>query len=118
MTIIWILSIRFSRRSKLGDSRKVRALMPESSGHIIHVVLAPLKTCALILYVSGGTYSLKSTSNYRFLRNFFMAALFTFRVFARNLLIGNCRRNSFFSYFVLMSDLGYEPGPYVQHTTY
>ena len=32
--------------------------------------------CALIFYVSGGTYSLTSTSNDRFLRNFFMAGLF------------------------------------------
>ena len=42
---------------------------------------------ALILYVSGGTYSLTSTPNDKFLRNFFMADLFTLRVFARNLLI-------------------------------
>ena len=42
--------------------------------------------CALILYVSGGTYSLTSTPNDRFLRNFFVAGLFTLRVFDRNLL--------------------------------
>ena len=42
--------------------------------------------CVLILYISDGTYSLKSTPNDRFLEKLFMAILFTFRVFARNLL--------------------------------
>ena len=41
-------------------------------------------------------YSLMSTPNYRFLRNFFVTGLFTLRVFARNLLRGNRRRNIFF----------------------
>ena len=48
-----------------------------------------------------------------FLRNFFMAGFFTFRVFVRNLLKGNRRRNIFYSYFVLIPDLGYEAGLYV-----
>ena len=48
--------------------------------------------CALILYVSGGTYIWTLTPNDRFLRNFFMAGLFTLRVFARYLLKGNRRR--------------------------
>ena len=39
------------------------------------------------------TYSLTSTPNDRFLRNFFMADLFTPTVSARNLLSGNRRRN-------------------------
>ena len=51
--------------------------------------------CALILYVSDETYSLTSTPNDRFLGNFFMAGLFTLRVFARNLLKGYRRRNTF-----------------------
>ena len=34
--------------------------------------------------MSGGSYNLKSTLNYRFLWNLFMAILFTHRVFARN----------------------------------
>ena len=42
---------------------------------------------ALILYVS--------TPNDKFLRNFFMAGLFILRVFERNLLGENCRRNIF-----------------------
>ena len=46
-------------------------------------VCIPLRPtlCVLILSMSGRTYSLKSTLNDRFLRNF-MAILFTFRVFA------------------------------------
>ena len=47
-----------------------------------------------ILYISGGAYSLKSIPNERF-EKFFMAILFTLRVFARNLLRGNRRRNTF-----------------------
>ena len=79
-----------------------RPLQPFSQdyGLASHTIL-----CALILYVNGGTYSLTSTPNYRFLRNLFMASFFTHRVFARNLLRGKCRRN----FFILMTDLGYEP---------
>ena len=51
--------------------------------------------CALILYVSGGIYSLYTTPNDRFFEKLFMAFLFTLRVFARNLLRGNRRRNTF-----------------------
>ena len=35
-----------------------------------HQLLTPLMSSALIVYMSGETYSLKSTSNDRFLRNF------------------------------------------------
>ena len=51
--------------------------------------------CVLILYISGGTYILKSTSNDRFFEKLFMAFVFTLRVFARNLLRENRRRNTF-----------------------
>ena len=54
-----------------------------------------------------GIYSLTSTPNYRFLRNFFMAGLFTFRVFARNQQRGSRRRNIFHILF-LMTVVGYE----------
>ena len=40
------------------------------SSRIIDLVLTPLILCELILYISGGTYSLKQTRNDRFLRNF------------------------------------------------
>ena len=53
--------------------------------------------CVLILYISGGTYSLKSTPNDRFFffEKLFMEILFTLRVFARNQLRRNRRRNTF-----------------------
>ena len=51
--------------------------------------------CLLILYISGGTYSLKSNPNDRFLEKLCKAILFTLRVFARNLLRRNRRWNSF-----------------------
>ena len=51
---------------------------------------------ALISYMSGRTYSLTSSPSLRFLRSFFVAGLFTLRVFTKNLLKGNCRRNIFF----------------------
>ena len=44
----------------------------------------------------GGINSLTSTPNDKFLTNFFMASLFTIRVFARNLLRENRRRNIYF----------------------
>ena len=63
----------------------------------------------LILYMSGMSYSLKSTPNDRCLRIFFMAALSVLRVLARNLLRRNRRRNI----FVSISDLEFELGPYI-----
>ena len=48
-----------------------------------------------ILHISGGTCYLKSTPNDRFFEKLFMAILFTLRVFARNLLRENHRRNIF-----------------------
>ena len=65
--------------------------------------LTPLMLGALILYMSGGTCSLNTTLNYRFLRSFFLAILFSF-----------CRKSAekkslkkYFHVFVLMSDLGF-----------
>ena len=57
------------------------------SVRITAYLLTPLMLYGLILYVSCGTY---------LLRNFFIAGLFTLRVFARNLLRGIRRRNIFF----------------------
>ena len=56
--------------------------------------------CINFIYVSGGIYSSKSIPNDRFLRKFFMAGLFTFRVFARNLF--------YLTNFVLMPNLEYK----------
>ena len=38
--------------------------------------------CVLLLYMSGGTYSLKSTPNDRLFRIFYMTILFTLTIFA------------------------------------
>ena len=62
---------------------------------------------ALNLYVSGGTYSLTPTSNNRFFGKVFHGKF----IYSKNLLRRNSRR-IFFSYFVLMPDLGYEPRLY------
>ena len=59
--------------------------------------------CALILYMSCGTYSLKSIAKTDFSEAFFMAILFTLTVLPKK----------YFHIFVLMSDLGFELGPYV-----
>ena len=64
----------------------------------------PLMLCALISYVSSGINCLTSTPNERFLRNFFMAGLFTLRVFAGNLQWGNRRGNFFFFFFIFRFD--------------
>ena len=57
-------------------------VLPYRIGHynpsvrITTYLLTRLMLCVLILYVSGGTYSLTSTLNDRFLKNFLMAGLF------------------------------------------
>ena len=62
----------------------------------------------LILYMTGGTYSLKSTPNVRFFKETFHDNfIFSLRVFASNLLRGS-RRRDIFHVFVLMSDLELE----------
>ena len=67
---------------------------------------------ACVNFIHVGTYSLKSTPNDRFFEKLFMAILFTFRAFARNLWRENRRRNTFHN-FVLMSDLGFERRTYI-----
>ena len=57
---------------------------------ITTLLLTLLMLCSLILYMGGGTYNLKSD---KYLRNFFIKILFSFRVFARNLLRSNHRGN-------------------------
>ena len=47
---------------------------------------SPLTLRALILYVSGGSYKLTSTSNGTVSRNLFVAGLFNLRVFAEKIL--------------------------------
>ena len=69
--------------------------------------------CVLILYVSGGTYSLMSTPNDRFLRYFFMAGFLLSNVLPEVCWGKIAVVIIFFSYFVLMADLGYEPRLYI-----
>ena len=81
--------------------------------------LTKLMLCVSILYIIGETYCLKTTPNDRFFFfKFSWQFLFTLGVFARNLLRGNRRRNTFCIFYVW-------PGPQTlalrlvsQHTTY
>ena len=68
-------------------------------------------SCASILYVSGGTYTQTSTPNDKFLRNYFHATF----IYSQSLCQKPAERKSpNFSYFILISDLKYEPGIYVK----
>ena len=70
--------------------------------------LTPLMLCVLILYISGGTYNLKSAPNDRFFEKLFMAIFIYFESFCQK----SAERKSakkYFLYFVLMSGLGLEP---------
>ena len=51
--------------------------------------------CVNFIHKWRNLHSLKSTPNYRFFEKLFIAILFTLRVFARNLVKGNRRRNTF-----------------------
>ena len=77
----------------------------------IHLIPLNRIVCISVLmcsYGSGGTNSLKSTQNGKFVEKLFKTILFTLRVYVRNLLRGIRRKNTF-SYFILMSGLGLEP---------
>ena len=82
-----------------------------SSVRITTQHLTSLTLPALILYLSGGTCSLKSTSNDRFLRSFSQQFYFTLRIFARNLQRGNRLVKYFHIFVFLMSDLEFDLGP-------
>ena len=61
-----------------------------------------------VLYVSGGTYSLKSTPNVRLFGKLFMAIF----IYSHSFYQKSAERKSpkkYFSYFVSMSGLGLEP---------
>ena len=73
--------------------------------------------CALILYVIGGTYSLKSRPNERFFEKFFMTSLSTLRVFGR-VFAESKSPKKYFHIFALMSNLGSEIGLYVYKPTH
>ena len=63
--------------------------------------------CVLILYISDGTYSLKSTRYDRYFEKLFMTILFTLRVFGRNLLRGNRRNRILFWCLTWYSNPGF-----------
>ena len=69
------------------------------SVRITALLLTSLMLCVLIVYMSGGTHSLTSTPTDSCLEKLFMTGLFIFRVFARNLLRENRRRNISFIIF-------------------
>ena len=75
-------------------------LRPSLSQHLYCVML--------ILYMSNRTYNLKATSYDRFFEKLLMTILFTFKVFARNLLTGSSQRK-FFLYFVYLAQTDFEP---------
>ena len=70
---------------------------------LLNYFLTPLMLCAIVLYISGGTYSLKPTTKDRCFEKRFMAILFTPRVFARNR-----QRNTF---YILYWCLAWGPNP-------
>ena len=58
--------------------------------------LPPLMLCVSILYISDGTYSLKSTPNDRFFEKLFLAIFIHSQSFCqKSAERGNCRRNTF-----------------------
>ena len=59
---------------------------------------------ALILYTSGGTYTLKSTPNDRFLRSFFMAGLFALKEFLPDICWEEVAEDVFSYYFHILLD--------------
>ena len=64
-------------------------------------LLIPLMLCALILYMSVQHLQFKVDSERQIFEKFFMAILFSLRVFARNLLRLSCRRIIFIFSFEL-----------------
>ena len=66
----------------------------------------------LILYISGRTYSLKSTPNDRFFEKLFMAVLIHYQSFCQKSAERKSSKN-YYSYFVLMSGLELESWLYV-----
>ena len=65
--------------------------------------------CVLILHISVGTYSLKSTPNDRFFDKFFMTILILLSEFLPEICWEEIAEEILFLYFVLMSGTGLEP---------
>ena len=69
--------------------------------------------CSRSKNMGGDTYSLKSPPNDRFLRSFFKTILFTPHSFCQKSAERKATKKYFLHIFVLMSDLGSEPRPFV-----
>ena len=76
-------------------------------------ILTPLLLCALILYVSGRTYSLTSTLNDRFWETFLWQVNLLSEFLSEICWDEIAEEIVFFPYFVLMPDLVYKSGLYV-----
>ena len=78
------------------NTLKVNKVIMKGISKICHSeFLTPLMLCVLILYTSGGTYSLKSILSDRFLRNFSWQFCLPSRAFVRNLLRGRRQEEIF-----------------------
>ena len=69
--------------------------------------------CVLILYVSGGTYGLKSTPNDRIFWETFHGSFNLLSEFLPEICWEEIAKEKYFTYFILMSGLGLEPWLYV-----
>ena len=69
--------------------------------------------CVLILYISGETYSLKSTPNDKFFENLFHGSFYLLSEFLLEFCWEEIAVEKYFSYFVSMSGLGLEPWLFV-----
>ena len=76
-----------------------------ASAGITTNLLTPLMLGVLILYISGGTYSLKSTPKGSGVEKLFIAILFIPKGFARNLLSGTRQRNIFLLILPFVGDV-------------
>ena len=96
--MIWIPKTYGFKRTAFRATQFIHTLIIGPYNRSVRIttwLLAPLVMCVLILYIRGGSYSLKSTPKDRFFETLFMTILFTLRVFARHPLRGNRRRNIF-----------------------
>ena len=99
-----------SNSSKL-NCWNIQSLHTYIIGHynpLVRIILTPRMLCVLILYISGGTCSLKSsTPNDRFFEKLFMAVLIYSQSFCRKYTERKQPKKYFLSYFVLMPGLGF-----------
>ena len=108
-----VLQVRLGQRTCTCQLRQVQHPEVELTHCTTSQFLTPLMLCVLILYMSGGTYSLKSTPNDRFFEKLFHGHFIYSQSFCQKSAEGKSPKK-YFLYFVLMSGLGLEPCLYVQ----